>query len=117
MKYKFVYLSPADAEVISIDALVKEPKGVVIGVTLVKTDSEPKAFYLNLYGVHCDSTAPFKWENIAGTSHQLFARMAANAGVHNSSHIIIIVVPCNNYTDDWQPLELKFIPFQLTHTE
>ena len=56
----------ADAEVISIDAFVREPNGLIVGVTLVKTNSEPKEVYFNLYGVHCDPTSPFSWDKIAG---------------------------------------------------
>ena len=53
---------------ISIDACVREPSGLIVGVTLVKTNSEQKEVYFNLYGVHCDPTAPFSWDKIAGAS-------------------------------------------------
>jgi len=45
---------------------VKEPKGLIFGVTLVKRDSEPKEIFFNLYGIHCDPSEPFQWEKIAG---------------------------------------------------
>ena len=32
------YTCAADAEVVSIDAFIKEPNGVIIGVTLIKVD-------------------------------------------------------------------------------
>jgi hypothetical protein len=60
----FTYI-PADAEVISIDAFVKKPNGVIFGVTLVKRDSDPKEFYFNLYGLHCLPSAPFRWDKVA----------------------------------------------------
>jgi hypothetical protein len=55
----------ADAEVISIDAFVRKPNSVIIGVTLVKRDSDPKEFYFNLYGLHSIPSAPFNWDKIA----------------------------------------------------
>ena len=64
-----VLLSPfifaADAEVISIDACVREPNGIIVGVTLIK-NSEPKEIFFNLYGVKCDPEAPFSWDKVAG---------------------------------------------------
>ena len=72
-----------DAEVISVDAITKEQGGVIVGVTLVKVcctrtlsdhmlslmmqaDSDVKEVYFNIYGIHCDPTAPFQWAKIAG---------------------------------------------------
>ena len=87
----------ADAEVISIDAFVRKPNSVIIGVTLVKVckgrhivwtpgryygvvyslqrDSDPKEFYFNLYGLHSIPSAPFNWDKIAGktsSSHCIY---------------------------------------------
>lgn len=61
----FLCFYPADAEVISIDACVREPNGIIVGVTLIK-NSEPKEVFFNLYGVKCDPEAPFSWDKVAG---------------------------------------------------
>ncbi len=62
----------ADAEVISIDACVREPNGIIVGVTLIK-NSEPKEVFFNLYGVKCDPEAPFSWDKVAGDMYSLLA--------------------------------------------
>lgn len=63
--YFFHFIFAADAEVISIDACVREPNGIIVGVTLIK-NSEPKEIFFNLYGVKCDPEAPFSWDKVAG---------------------------------------------------
>ena len=76
---------------------------------LFQRDSDPKEIFLNLYGIHCDPNAFFQWEKIAGASTILLSIWTI--------YSLLLTVLFFFFPEDWQPLNLKFIPFQLTHTQ
>lgn len=76
---------------------------------LFQRDSDPKEIFLNLYGIHCDPNAFFQWEKIAGASTILLSIW--------SIYSLLLTILFFFFPEDWQPLNLKFIPFQLTHTQ
>ena len=75
---------------------------------LFQRDSDPKEIFLNLYGIHCDPNAFFQWEKIAGASTILLSIWTI---------YLLLLTVLFFFPEDWQPLNLKFIPFQLTHTQ
>lgn len=95
----FSYI-PAGVEIISLDAFVIDPNGVVVGVTLIKP-SKPKDVYFNVYGLHCDPNSSLNWEQIAedwtAVSLQFIPYKLLHTEIYNKdSWDFVFLLPGNN---------------------
>ncbi|XP_062503224.1 KICSTOR complex protein kaptin-like [Corticium candelabrum] len=59
----FSYI-PTDAEIVAIDAFVRPPNGVLVGITLIKQDGMDRMQFLNVYGSHTDPKECFDWTRL-----------------------------------------------------
>ena len=59
----FSYI-PTDAEIVAIDAFVRPPNGVLVGITLIKQEGMSRMQFLNVYGSHTDPRDSFDWARL-----------------------------------------------------
>lgn len=60
----FSYI-PTDAEIVAIDAFVRPPNGVLVGITLIKQEEMSRMqYFLNVYGSHTDPRESFDWTRL-----------------------------------------------------
>ena len=130
----------ADAEVISIDAFVKKPNGVIIGVTLVKVCTMRYSVYNSELNVDLfkreiqilkSSTSISTVSTVSLQTLSTGTKSLVHTHTHTTLHFVFIrrlastasqtnlfytsFVPF--FAEDWQARPLNFTPFQLTHTQ